>query len=241
MDFVKNRLFRQTLLCHETLRPKRALGPALMHGLMAASRARSESGTVDLTPGEPVIFHQGGTRVKAESPETKAALACLMEQWPQAIEVDQLCAIALDRADAFVSAASIDDRRRALMEDLFKCFVSGLIQLHAYRPTCVALASHTPRANALAAFQAETQDLVVNAWHETVRLDVGGREVLRLSNGQRTRGEILEALVQRAKSGALVLQTRGETATEVDVMRTALSSTLDETLTSLARSALLVD
>src|SRR5262249_12287881 len=37
MDFVRNRLFRQTLLCRAALRPKRALTPGILHGLFLSS------------------------------------------------------------------------------------------------------------------------------------------------------------------------------------------------------------
>ena len=53
--------------------------------------------TAPVTAGTPVVFTRGLRRAEVVSPATKAALTVLMEMWPRAIDVDELCGIALDR------------------------------------------------------------------------------------------------------------------------------------------------
>ena len=78
MDFVRNRQFRQTLLCHSQRRLNRALTPAFMQGLMASSPALAHSHPVDLAHTTAVVFSNGAQNATVTIPSTKAALAVLM-------------------------------------------------------------------------------------------------------------------------------------------------------------------
>ena len=59
MDFVRNRQFRQTLLCHASARPTRALTPEFMRGLMVSSRSEADTPSPELTAGTSVVFAIG--------------------------------------------------------------------------------------------------------------------------------------------------------------------------------------
>ena len=56
MDFLRNRTFRQTLLCHRDLPLKRKVGAEDVHGLLVASAATPEPEPVDLEPGKKQFF-----------------------------------------------------------------------------------------------------------------------------------------------------------------------------------------
>jgi SAM-dependent methyltransferase len=53
MDFVRNRQFRQTLLCHDACRPVRTLNPDVLDSLMLSSAVVTDPAPPDLTPGVP--------------------------------------------------------------------------------------------------------------------------------------------------------------------------------------------
>jgi methyltransferase-like protein/SAM-dependent methyltransferase len=241
MDFVRNRQFRQTVLCRKGLQPKRALGPSFMHGLMASCRAVTEMVPPDLTSMTPVVFRNGLQLAEVSLPVTKAAFMVLSEEFPRAIGVDELCAFAVERGAPFLADTSTETARRLLMADLFWGVMRGMIRLHTVEPNCTNHASDTPRANALAAHQAETGRILVNARHETIELDTFGVEVLKLANGLRTRAEILDVLSERAASGEITVSLRGQMEIGQDVMRSTLEPELDRTVANLARSALLVE
>jgi methyltransferase-like protein/SAM-dependent methyltransferase len=241
MDFVRNRQFRQTLLCHKDVRPKRALSPAFLHGLMLSCRAVTEPAPPDLTPMKPVVFTKGAQRAEVALPASKAALALLMEAWPRAIDVDELCTMALERAAPFLSETPVNDARGAMMSDLFTSVMHGLIQLHTQQTSCTNRPSDLPRANALAAHQAEAGHVVVNARHEMFQLEPLGRAVLKLANGARRRCEIADELLQSIERGALTLGvTEGEAPTGA-ALRAALDVELERSIASLTRSALFVE
>jgi methyltransferase-like protein/SAM-dependent methyltransferase len=241
MDFVRHRQFRQTLLCHDALRPKRALSTDCLHGLMMSSRVAADVQSPDLTAGTTVVFTTDSQRANVASPATKAALTVLLEQWPQAIDVEELCTVALERASPFLVDLSSDDARRAMLEDLLGAVMYGMITLHSQPPSCTNTPSDIPRAHSVAAQQAEVGDLVVNAHHEMVQLGPLEREVLKLCNGHRSRRDIVDVLVGRFEGDTLTLEDAGKPVTEPDVARAMLSHKLETAIRTLTRSAVLVD
>jgi methyltransferase-like protein len=241
MDFVRNRQFRQTLLCHRGLVPKRALSPAFLHGLLLSCRAVTEPAPPDLTSMKAVVFATVRHRAELTLPASKAALTLLMEAWPRAIDIDELSEAALERAAPFLSEASAGEARGAMMADLFRAVLHGMIRLHTQQLPCTNQPSDTPRANALAAHQAETGNAVVTAHHEVLRLEPLGVEILKLANGQRRRSEILDALVARGESDAIAHETRHESGMTPGARRARLEPELQRTIASLGRSAVLVE
>jgi len=239
MDFVRNRQFRQTLLCHDACRPVRTLNPDVLDGLMLSSAVVTDTAPPDLTPGVPVVFTNGPRRAEIASAATKAALTILMERWPCAIDVADLCDEALDRAPLFPSAASRVDLRRSMMEDLFGGVMYGLIEAHTQPPGCTNRASDTPCAHPMAAFQARGGNLVVNAHHTMFELDALAVEILKLADGRRTRAEMLDVLVEWFKAGRMELEDDGRPITDLHEARAMLANRLDAGIASLTRSALL--
>lgn len=222
MDFVRNRQFRQTLLCRKRARPKRALTPSFMHGLMISSRATTDTPTPDLKPGATATFWNGKQRADVTLPASKAALAMLTELWPRAIAVDDLCRMAVERAAPFIETTA-EEARRTTLADLFGGVMYGMLRLHTQAPACANALSETPRAHPVAVHQAASTNVVVNAHHEMFQLEPLGVAVLKLADGKRRKAEIFDAL-SPAMGGAPVTGVR-----------------VDRTLASLARCALLVD
>ena len=75
MDFVRNRQFRQTLLVHAGSKPKRALTPAFLHGLLVSSAAQPDDDSerpVDQHAGR-VLERQAARRRHAAGHQGRAA------------------------------------------------------------------------------------------------------------------------------------------------------------------------
>ena len=239
MDFVRNRQFRQTLLCHDARRPRRALHPDVLTGLMLSSAAVSDTASPDLAPNVPVVFTNGSKRAQIASPATKAALTMLMEQWPCAIEVAELCEVSMQRAGQSTSTATGEEVRASMMEDLFGGVMYGLIEAHTQPPRCTNRASDAPRAHPVAAFQARSGNLVVNAHHTMFQLDALALEILKLADGQRQRTDMLNQLVEWFEDGKMALEEDGRPITDLHAARTMLADRLEKGIATLTRSALL--
>ena len=195
MDFVRNRQFRQTLLCHEGAGPRRSLTPDVLEGVMVSSPAVAESLPLDLTYGTKATFWRGKQRADAALPASKAAFGILTEQWPAAIAVPELCSMALERADPFLAGAAREDARKALLGDLFGGVMYGMVRVHTRQPPCTNAPSATPRAHPLAVYQAAQGTIVVNGHHDSVQLQPIEHAVLQRCDGGRRRDDIARDVV----------------------------------------------
>lgn len=240
MDFVRNRQFRQTLLVHAGSKPKRALTPGFLHGLLVSSASQPTEIPSDLSATAPVAFWNGKQRADVTLPGTKAALLILMERWPEAVPVNELVPAALDRARPFLGDTSAAEAERGLVGDLFGCVMYGLVHLHTVPVPCTATLEEHPRAHPLSADYAAHGPQVVNAHHELTELDGLSHEVLRMCDGTRTREAMLDSLVARFESGGLTVQDGEQPVTDAAKAREILADRLARVLTHLLRSAVLI-
>jgi SAM-dependent methyltransferase len=222
MDFVRNRQFRQTLLCHADAHPRRALTAEVLQGLLVSTAAGCDA-PPDLSAGVSAVFTDGKRRAEILKPQTKAAMLALMDAWPRAVPVGTLCEMAIERAKPYLDVASASEARGAMLEDLFGAAMYGLIALHTQPPRCTNRPSEMPRAHPVSAFQAQSGTIVVNAHHDVVDLDPLSIEILKLADGSRSRGEIVDALAGR-------FEAEGDAADRID-----------QALAGLARHAVLIE
>src|SRR5262249_41014748 len=86
MDLLRNRMFRQTLLCHNHIRPNYEVHAEQLGRFHIASPAKPKSETPDC--GSEALEQFVGRNnlvVTSSVPIVKAALWCLGEIWPRAI------------------------------------------------------------------------------------------------------------------------------------------------------------
>jgi methyltransferase-like protein len=197
MDFLRNRRFRQTLLCHKGVALNRAPAPERLERLYVASAFDPVS--VDLGPGAVEEFRTPrGLPVTVGDPLVKAALLHLAEVWPAAVPFRDLVAAArvrLGRAARPAPPADAPDSR-LLLASLLKCTAPGAVEFRLTPPRLVVSLSERPRTTALARLQAATGAPVVSLRHEVVTLDPLDRRVLPHLDGRGDRGRILRALAE---------------------------------------------
>lgn len=136
MDFLRDRRFRETLLCHQGVKLDRALRPERVRGLRVAAGLRPcSSGTIrmDQTPvtyeGPRLLAGAGTIRVTLTNPLSKAAFAVLAERWPQYMAFEQLAEIAQQRLGSQLTGTPDESMRMRLAADILDSFVLGIARL----------------------------------------------------------------------------------------------------------------
>ena len=127
------------------------------------------------------------------------------------------------------------------MGDLLRAALYGMVRLHTGQVSCTNRPSDTPRAHPLVAYQASLGPVVVNAHHQMVRLEPLGLEVVKLADGTRSRGEILETLIERANCGQIAVASDASAVGGDEAVRLILARELERTFTTLTGNALLVE
>jgi SAM-dependent methyltransferase len=191
LDFFKNRMFRQTLLCHADAPVCRELDDAQVEGLAvySAAKAGDEDGTFE-TP-------EGYTMTSSE-PLVLAAMGALQEAWPQALNFRELLerGIAAMEGDTAENATSRELVRARLRLVLLEAYLAQILMLQGCAPPLSNRAGERPQASPLARAQcAAGMEAVSSLLHANVRLE-GELEprVLPLLDGTRDRQELMREL-----------------------------------------------
>src|SRR5262249_32652383 len=99
MDFVRNRMFRQTLLCHDNLHIDREIQPSRMLSLFIASDCKPEQPVTDVNSKDAVVFRGKGAMTTTTDPMMKAAMLALGQAWPKSIAVSELVGMTAGRLE----------------------------------------------------------------------------------------------------------------------------------------------
>jgi SAM-dependent methyltransferase len=182
LDFIKGRMFRQTLLCRAELELDRSPQPLIVEDL-AASSPTQPSGPPD-RKGRLTFEGPTGSKLTTDHPLVSRALEHVGRSWPGAVWVRDLIPEDATEAD-----------RMAVCGAVLRCYAANLLQLHAMPPPLTTSVSERPEASPLARHQARSGQLVTNLRHASVRLeDDLGRRLVVLLDGRRDRAQLLDEL-----------------------------------------------
>ncbi len=230
LDFVINRRFRQSVLCHAKLEWQRGVHAGQIDRLHVAARST-------------------GTQDQAESrdePILEAALYRLQQLWPLAVSFESLLEkVKIELQESIgVQSAGSPGEAQALAAGLIRCFGQKRVELSTLPPKFVVEISDRPVASALARVQAQLGETVTNLRHEAGTLNDFGREVLWLLDGDHDRPALLEKLGRAAREGRFTLRATESNAGGTPSQRgtgpeDVLEESLDDCLKKLARFALL--
>ncbi|MEN6320459.1 MAG: class I SAM-dependent methyltransferase [Syntrophaceae bacterium] len=243
MDFLRNRLFRQTLLCHEGLPLKRELGAEDAEPFSFASSVTPVSEYVDLQADCKGSFQTArGIIADTTYPITKAAFQVLGNCWPRAIDLSTLFSSAKAHLDAAAIATQDDNEaKRILAEDLLKSFTGNVVEFHIWQADFVTEVSDRPAVSDLTAYQAMSSGSMVNQRHETVLLDSLARELVTVMNGSRTHDDLIRHLVESVHNRKLTVHQDSIAITDPIQIESSLRVAMKQTLSKLAKAALLVE
>lgn len=244
MDFLRNRMFRQTLLCSAGARLCRSLGPWTLADFQVAASARPVN-SVELDSGQVETFR--GPRdltVSTSEPLVKAALVCLGELWPQTIAFPELVLKARSRlkgAGAVIQGPKAADSDGSLLGSaLLTCFSKGLCELRVQAPQFVTTVSERPKSCALVRLQASRGSAVTNRRHDRVMLDSFDRHMLPLLNGDRDQTAIVAALERCVAGQSLIVNFEGRIVSDPAELQKVLAREVSSKLEDYARKALLI-
>ncbi|HQZ46234.1 MAG TPA: class I SAM-dependent methyltransferase [Usitatibacteraceae bacterium] len=233
LDFVKERRFRQTLLCRSEVALRSEVRGETAAAMSVSSQARPEGEAEDpLAEGERHYRGRGGGTVSTDRPLVKVALDILAREWPRALPVDDLLAAAAARCGRTAGPAE-----RAMLGDFaLACYAAGCAQLHQRQPAFSRWPGPKPQASALARLQARAGLSVTGVPGNIVALDDAlARRLVVLLDGTRDRAALLRDIRGDAAAMAGLKKAAGEKGDA-----SSLTAALERSLDALGRCALLL-
>jgi len=182
LDFMRMRMYRETLLCRAEREVRRELSPESFRRLLFASKATSGLGE---TQGAKLFTLPGNIRMETAHPHVIALMEQLEAVWPRALSFAEI--------EPRLSEAgfSLDNEGAAL---LMRLAVAEMIDLRAWKAPLAAEIPLRPRASACSRQEVRSREQVTTLLHTTLRLDDPVRSFLALLDGTRDRAALLDAL-----------------------------------------------
>jgi methyltransferase-like protein/2-polyprenyl-3-methyl-5-hydroxy-6-metoxy-1,4-benzoquinol methylase len=248
MDFLRNRMFRQTLLCHADIHLSRRLRGEMIAGFYAASAITPVNQHPNLRSTEPEEFRTpDGLVFSVSQPLSKAALCQLSDDWPRYVTVADLRHKArrrLQAEGAQESGEAVDD-----FQILGQCLVTAyataskghVVDLLVSAPRHTLKIAEQPLGSPLARYQSASGNRVTNLRNETVDLDDLDRHVLLHLDGTRNSLDVVEMLVALVEQGSLRVDEKDRPVPSAARVRALLQSAVGRVLPKLATLALLIE
>jgi methyltransferase-like protein/cyclopropane fatty-acyl-phospholipid synthase-like methyltransferase len=238
-DFVLNRAFRQSLLCHAGLLTFDRPSPEAIGSLRLVAMARPENASPDLLSDarEPFRTFHGDT-LTVNEPLLKAALLALYELWPASASFEELWTATLKllgRSETKAPADSSEFATKLLLGHMVR-----LLNLHTYDPPIATEPGERPRAGALARRNAAAGSRVVSLRNHNAALEEIDRLILPLLDGTRDRAAIIDDLASEVAAGNLKLKSDHDPIDKPAAVRKALEQTVKLSLQRIACQALLM-
>jgi SAM-dependent methyltransferase len=212
LDFLRLRMYRETLLCRAGRVIRRDYPAGSFRRLLLASQASATPGEA---PGATAFVLPSGVRMESTHPGVKALLETLAKAWPHGVSMDAL------EPRLVEAGLALDEQGVGL---LFRMVVARMIELRAWDPPIARSIVERPRATALSREQARTGTRATTLLHSTVGLDDAKlRTLLGLLDGTRTRSQLADAM--------------GEAMT--DSSRVEIEGGLDNSIEKLYRAGIL--
>jgi methyltransferase-like protein len=241
MDFVRNRMFRQTLLCHQDVTLERTVPPERIYEMFIASNARP-SAEIDVRSREPATFQRPGSTMTTSEPLVKAAMLHLAEQRPRPVYFRELVNTArrcLSPGPLILDAERVRREAEVIARPLLNCYATTHVDLSTH---AVALAIEPPTfpwTPRLARFQAVSSNRVTNLWHRSVTVSDLQRHLLQWLDGNHDRAALVEQLNRRVNDGSLIVHEQGTAVSDSQRVRELLNDILENNLVQLGAKGLL--
>ncbi len=196
LDFLRGRIFRQTLFCRAGVAIEQDPKPAVIRSFKLASSIRPVSPNPEIASSKVERFVGAkGVGIHIDDPLAKAALVELGKQWGRAIGFDELAAAARD--ELVRRGSEIDDQNSHSLEAIMfqLCRETSLIELHLFQPEASTGIAERPWVNALARWQLPQANNVLTNLNLDVKIeDPVSRRLLELLDGTRDLVEVETAM-----------------------------------------------
>lgn len=240
MDFLRNRPFRQTLLCRQDVRLVRNVDPTALKDLALICPLAPVSATPSLEAGVKESFRGVGNAViTSEHAYTKAFLMELVKAQPHPISF----AKAHEQAAQVIqgkAAAPTEQELNTLAALLMNAYSRGLIDVVAWVAPVAAKPGEKPSVTALARFQAAAGLQVTSLHHVSATFDAFSRRLMVLLDGTRDVNTLVTEMVGACVRKELSV-ARGDKPVQVEEeIRAIVAALVPRTLAQIAAAGYLV-
>jgi len=236
LDFLRGRVFRQTLFCRKGIELNRDPRPEILDKLFLSSTIAPVDPITNIADASVEKFRTTkGQQMQIDHPLTKAALVHLGEIWGRSISTPEL----LDAAQNIVESSGNDSddwqKERGITRSILMKLIldSDMVELHAYSPDANTKAGVRPKVNRLSHWQLRDCSNVLTLFNKDLKLnDDLARQLILLMDGTRTKMKLTTDMQS-------FVRTKKDIEGKQELIR-EMASWIDESLVELARLGVFV-
>lgn len=238
MDFIRNRTFRKTLVCHAEARLNRMISVWELEKFHLALSKPAEMGEPDETGVVQVQI--GNSTLSSRDPLVLGSLRYLNDNHPNLVPFAQMFEVAVASLPAGSPTVTHEGpfSKQSLLTAFTTALFSGMIDLAIHPPKFVRQVSERPEVTPLARWQAERGNRITNRRHEMVKLDVLTRYFVRRFDGRHHVVQLRQELSEQIRTGQMKLQDGDRV---ISFEKDTAEGIIQQVLTKLSINALLVN
>lgn len=243
MDFITNRRFRTTLLCHEGIHPNRKLSENSLLKYNIYLNVLPEKPlnqcNIEDQQEKSLFFHNGNKEatITVTSPIMKAIFYTFSENINNPISIENLAVLAnkklKKRSAVEIKAEFVNNSLLLLLQGYLKI----TLQKPRNKPDL-----NKPKIAPYVAYQVlNTPKMwVTNLLHEVVLLNVFEKVALAYMDGKNNKKQILDAIMQHVDKNELSISKDGEKVQDPEILKKDIANFVDATINKANISALLI-
>lgn len=237
MDFITNRRFRSTLLCHDDVKLNRSLDndSARKFALSLDITAEKELKDITLEKNDPLKFYFKGNKdqyITSTSPALKAAFYVLIENKGYPISFNDL----IEKADKLIKGDAKAAIEAELVKNVMNLVIKGYMDLHLNSRDKEKIKLDKPSVNKLVKHQVEntSNNWVTSQTHAPISINFFDKFAIKYMDGKNSKEQILDHLMKEAKNGQITLNKDNKKIEDEKQIKKELSAHLDDTIARLS-------
>jgi methyltransferase-like protein/SAM-dependent methyltransferase len=234
MDFITNRRFRSTLLCHSEVTITRNLKATDVDRFFIRAPIEPKA-PVDLSADAKTEF-TGPLKFSTHNRIAAAIYLTLSECKGKPVAAEEL----YRKASRKLKTVSPDQVRTVFHETALRLFLAGAVLLYTEAGDYVTRVSDRPVTCPLARLQAQTSSWVTSRRHESVALDAFQKVLVANLNGENDLTALRDIVLNHIDTGELKLAMKSEDMRNREFLIQEVDRFISRTLKSYADNALLI-
>ncbi len=242
MDFINNRRFRSTLLCHQGVKLNRALNNDCIKKFAMSLNIVPETPLKDakLDSKDDVKFFFNGNKEQhlgANTPALKAILYVLSEHSAHPLKFDSVVA----KASKLLKKADKEQISAELLNNAMNLVIKGYMQISLTEKTAEKINKEKPSATSLVSYQVKNTAYpwVTNHLHTPIAINLFDKYAIKYMDGSNSKSQIIDLLMKDVDAGEISLNQGEKKVEDKEIIKKEISNYLDFTISKLAHQGVL--
>lgn len=241
LDFLCNKTFRSTLLCHKSQKINRNSSTFDLAdiGVMLAEIPNERPKDFSPEAGYPLKNAMKATAI-IHQPPVKAIISVLCDYYPQCIDTTTLFSEAEKKLSNTKWRINTNNTENIFRNILLNYYVSEFISFHTWQPDIVNKISKNPKVRKLAAYQACKGKSVVNLRHKSLLLNSFEKQLISTINECDDLNSLHKKLFSKVQDNTIIFRQKNITVTDPETLHKMVEEEIQQTLSKFAIIELLI-